>query len=229
MHGTMKASPPWTEHVLGVFLCVLSFVAAHEARRLGMPQKWDAAILGILLPFYAVVVIRRNSWSRHTFWTTLIACFAVNLLLIGIFFGFQVRFWGFCMGLHGDDRNFAIEPKVGQFKPEDADKAQLLLLCCRRFAPLVRWIHQPSGCFSENRASPIIEYELRNVANAFCATKFPSIEDLQELVGLRGELNKLRFHPPLIGPRGFIPNPRRIPSIRSGSRSKIGQVEFYSP
>ncbi len=91
MHGTMKAPPRWTEHVLGVFLCVLSFVAAHEARRLGMPQKWDAAILGILLPFYAVVVIRRNSWSRHTFWTTLIACFAVNLLLIGIFFGFVLR------------------------------------------------------------------------------------------------------------------------------------------
>jgi hypothetical protein len=91
MHGTMKAAQRWTEHVLGICLCVVSFFAAHQAHRLGMPQKWDAAILGILLPFYAVVIIRRTSWLRPTFWMTLGACFVANLLLIYIFFEFILR------------------------------------------------------------------------------------------------------------------------------------------
>jgi hypothetical protein len=92
MHGTMKAAAPrWTEHVLGVCLCIVGFVAAHEARRAGMPQKWDAAIVGIVLPFYAVVIIKRSSWLRPTFWITLGACFTANSLLICIFFVLVLR------------------------------------------------------------------------------------------------------------------------------------------
>ncbi len=51
-----------------------------------MPQKWHAAFLGALVPFAAVVSIKRTSWLRWTFWTTLAACFVINLLLLWIFF-----------------------------------------------------------------------------------------------------------------------------------------------
>ena len=51
-----------------------------------MPQKWDAAIFGALVPFATVVSIKRANWLRPTFWTTLAACFVVNLLLLWIFF-----------------------------------------------------------------------------------------------------------------------------------------------
>jgi protein-S-isoprenylcysteine O-methyltransferase Ste14 len=56
-----------------------------------MPQKWHAAIFGALVPFATVVSIKRTSWMRWTFWTTLAACFVVNLLLLWIFFEFFLR------------------------------------------------------------------------------------------------------------------------------------------
>jgi hypothetical protein len=84
----MKNSEAWMDRVLGICVFVVTLGAATMTDRIGMPQKWHAAILATLVPFAAMVSIKRTSWSRPTFWATLIACFAVNLLLIWIFFEF---------------------------------------------------------------------------------------------------------------------------------------------
>ena len=82
----MKLSEAWTDRIIGICVCVVAVVAAIMTHRAGMPQKWDAAIFGALVPFATVVSIKRASWLRWTFWTTLAACFVVNLLLLWIFF-----------------------------------------------------------------------------------------------------------------------------------------------
>jgi hypothetical protein len=87
----MKNREVWTDRVIGICVFVAAFAAARMTDRAGMPQKWHAAILGTLLPFAAIVSIKRTSWSRPTFWTTLGGCFALNLLLIVIFFEFVLR------------------------------------------------------------------------------------------------------------------------------------------
>jgi hypothetical protein len=82
----MKISDRWTDRIVIICACVVAVVAAIMTHRAGMPQKWDAAIFGALVPFATVISIKRSIWRRSTFWTTLAACFVVNLLLIWIFF-----------------------------------------------------------------------------------------------------------------------------------------------
>jgi hypothetical protein len=84
----MKDNTVWIDRILGICVFVVALAAASMTDRVGMPQKWHAAILGTLVPFAAIVSIKRTSWSRPTFWTTLAACFAANLLLIWTFFEF---------------------------------------------------------------------------------------------------------------------------------------------
>jgi hypothetical protein len=82
----VKITQAWTDRILGICLCLVAFATAWITDHAGMPQKWQAAIVGALVPFWAVVSIKRASWLRSTFWTTLAACFVVNLLLLWIFF-----------------------------------------------------------------------------------------------------------------------------------------------
>jgi len=87
----MKNNKVWTDRILGVCVFAVTLIAASLTDRAGMPQRWHAAILGTLVPFVAIISIKRTSWSRPTFWTTLGACFVVNLLLIWTFFEFALR------------------------------------------------------------------------------------------------------------------------------------------
>jgi hypothetical protein len=65
-----------------------AFAAAWMTDRAGMPQRWHAAIVGVLLPFASIISIKRTSWSRVTFWTSLTGCFVLNFLLIAGCFEF---------------------------------------------------------------------------------------------------------------------------------------------
>ena len=90
-------SDAWAERIVIICVCVVAVVAAIMTHRAGMPQKWHAAIFGALVPFATVVSIKRTNWMRWTFWTTLAACFVVNLLLLWIFFEYilwKVRTFG---------------------------------------------------------------------------------------------------------------------------------------
>jgi hypothetical protein len=91
VYGAMKNSEAWTDRVLGLFVFLAALAAASMTDRAGMPQKWHAAILGTLVPFAAMISIKRTSWSRPTFWTALSVCFVANLLFIYIFFEFILR------------------------------------------------------------------------------------------------------------------------------------------
>jgi hypothetical protein len=87
----MKNSGAWTDRIVGICVGLIALFAAIMTDRAGMPQKWHAAIFGALVPFAAVVSMKRSGWSRSTFWITLGACFAVNLVLIWIFFEVVLR------------------------------------------------------------------------------------------------------------------------------------------
>jgi hypothetical protein len=56
-------------------------VEYYATDRAGMPQRWHAAIVGILLPFSSIISIKRTSWPRPTFWTSLGGCFVLNFSL----------------------------------------------------------------------------------------------------------------------------------------------------
>ena len=86
MHGTVKGKS-WAENTILIIMCIITFVAARILDNAGMPQKWHAAIFGTLVPFAAVVSIKRSSWHRATFWISLGMWFALHIFLICLFFG----------------------------------------------------------------------------------------------------------------------------------------------
>jgi ABC-type Fe3+-siderophore transport system permease subunit len=86
----MKNNNVWSDRILGISVGVVTLAVASITDRAGMPQKWHAAILGALVPFAAIVSIKRTSWPRPTLWTTLGACLAASLLLISTFFQFAL-------------------------------------------------------------------------------------------------------------------------------------------
>jgi hypothetical protein len=114
VYGSMNTTQVWMDRILGVCVFVAAFAAVIGADSAGMPQKWHAAILGTLVPFAAIISIRRTSWSRPSFWTTLGACFVANLLLIYIFFEFcpseRPNFWLDLVGAGGIYRNCGHSP-----------------------------------------------------------------------------------------------------------------------
>jgi hypothetical protein len=64
----------------------MAIVVAELFYRRGMPQKWEAAIFGTLLPFWVALVSNQLRWSRWSFWASLAICLAIHLLGIWIFF-----------------------------------------------------------------------------------------------------------------------------------------------
>jgi len=89
--SAMKNKHVWTDRFVGICLVVATFAAVTMTDRAGMPQRWHAAIVGILLPFASIISIKRTSWPRPTFWTSLGGCFVLNFLLIASFFEFVLR------------------------------------------------------------------------------------------------------------------------------------------
>jgi hypothetical protein len=75
-----------TENVgllFGVLVTVLLIILIHKME---LRQKWETAAIGTVGSFEAVIVICRSRWKRLTFWTALLALFAVHLLAIWMFF-----------------------------------------------------------------------------------------------------------------------------------------------
>ena len=87
----MKNRQVWTDRFIGICLFIATLAASRMTDHAGMPQRWHAAIIGILLPFSSIIGIKRTSWLRPTFWTSLSGCFVLNFLLIVSFFEFVLR------------------------------------------------------------------------------------------------------------------------------------------
>jgi threonine/homoserine efflux transporter RhtA len=90
MHGKLRGHTTKRSSLreyLGILVMLLIALGlATLSDREGMPQKWHAAILGTVVPFGVAVMSLRRRWARRTFWTALLMCLAVHILLMWIFF-----------------------------------------------------------------------------------------------------------------------------------------------
>jgi hypothetical protein len=93
MHGTIKARPlrPWMENTLVCIASISAGVMAILIDMSGMPHRWHTAIFGTVVPFSTVILLRRMSWPRLTFWISLWILLSIHLLLAFIVFGIILR------------------------------------------------------------------------------------------------------------------------------------------
>lgn len=68
----------------------LALILAIIMDRIGMPQKWHAAIMLTLLPFLMAILGYRLWWARLSFWIALTICFGVHTLAIWVFFQYAL-------------------------------------------------------------------------------------------------------------------------------------------
>jgi hypothetical protein len=90
MHGSLRQPPgnksSSKEDAYGWVFVFLCLVAVIFADRHGMPQKWQAAIVGTFLPFAVVITTLRARWRHWSFWLSLGICFSVHIFIVFIFF-----------------------------------------------------------------------------------------------------------------------------------------------
>jgi phosphatidylserine synthase len=81
----------WTENAILMALAVFAVLVAVWMDKAGMPHKWHTAIFATLVPFGTVILLRRRSWPRLTFWVSLWILLAAHLFLICLVFGIVLR------------------------------------------------------------------------------------------------------------------------------------------
>lgn len=69
-----------------VVVALATLGLAMLAQQYDMPQKWDAAIFGTLVPFAGVIGGLRRRWSLWSFWASTLICFVIHCVLIWIIF-----------------------------------------------------------------------------------------------------------------------------------------------
>ena len=75
-----------------VIIFAVTVVGVILSDRIGMPQKWHAAIVGTTFPFVFVIFIYPSSWWRRwSFWAALTICLITHLIAIWAFFQFALR------------------------------------------------------------------------------------------------------------------------------------------
>jgi hypothetical protein len=90
MHAAMKTKP-WLENTVIVVVSVGAAAVALIMDAAGMPHKWHTAIFGTLVPFTTVLLLRRKSWARQTFWLSLWFLLALHIGFICVVFGIVLR------------------------------------------------------------------------------------------------------------------------------------------
>jgi hypothetical protein len=72
-------------------MCLVGVVVGVALYLLGVAQKWDAATVGTIVPFWYVASVFQSRWKSPSFWTVLSVCFAVHLASVGAFFKIVLR------------------------------------------------------------------------------------------------------------------------------------------
>jgi len=62
-----------------VALCVVGVAVGTILYFLGLAQKWDAAAVGTIVPFWYVASVFRKRWKSPSFWTVMLLCLVVHL------------------------------------------------------------------------------------------------------------------------------------------------------
>lgn len=75
----------------GWALCAAAALAGLLLYRLRVSQKWDAAVVGTLVPFWYTVSIFRDRWARLSLWTSVLLCLLVHLLIVVFVFAVLLR------------------------------------------------------------------------------------------------------------------------------------------
>jgi len=75
----------WDNIIIAISAAIVLMVAV-TMDSWGMPQKWDAAIFGNLLPFAVTITGYRRWWARTVFWAALGICFVVHTAAIWFVF-----------------------------------------------------------------------------------------------------------------------------------------------
>ncbi len=86
MYESMNKKYLTTENV---FICAAALLCLGMVilmDRIGMPQKWHAAVGGTGGPFVIVLLAYRRKWRYWTFWAALGICFAAHLVAIWVVF-----------------------------------------------------------------------------------------------------------------------------------------------
>ena len=93
MHATMRnrSLKPWIENLVIVVVSITAVIMAITLDKAGMPHKWHTAIFGTLVPFTTVLLLRRTSWARQTFWMSLWLLLAIHSFVICVVFGIVLR------------------------------------------------------------------------------------------------------------------------------------------
>jgi len=76
----------WTENLIIGAMAALALGIVVVTDRLGLPQKWHAAIVGTFVTFGGVGLCLPRYWRRPFFWLLMAGCFALHSLAIVFFF-----------------------------------------------------------------------------------------------------------------------------------------------
>lgn len=78
------------DNVAAAVVAVLALILAIIMDGRGMPQKWHAAIMLILLPPAMTIMGYRLWWARLSFWISLTICLVVHTLAVWVFFQYAL-------------------------------------------------------------------------------------------------------------------------------------------
>lgn len=71
--------------------CAVAAIGALAMHKFGLPQKWHAAFVGTIAPFWYVAGVFRKRWGYSSFWQSLSVWFVVHLLLMWFVFSVVLR------------------------------------------------------------------------------------------------------------------------------------------
>ena len=75
-----------SEKLILAVAALIALALAEVASRRGMPQRWDVAIAGTVVPFGVALMNFRRLWSRISFWISFLICLAAHTFVIWVVF-----------------------------------------------------------------------------------------------------------------------------------------------
>lgn len=86
MHGTVNGDRFEIGTLSSIAACTVAVIAGLVLYRLHVAQKWNAAFIGTLAPFWYLAAVFRLRWRHYSFWISFGICLAAHLLLLWLIF-----------------------------------------------------------------------------------------------------------------------------------------------
>jgi hypothetical protein len=72
-------------------MCLVGLILGFFVYRLHLAQKWDAAIVGTLVPFWYLAGVFRPKWALASFWMSFAISFLAHVLFVWLAFEILFR------------------------------------------------------------------------------------------------------------------------------------------